>query len=115
MKDFLNNYMKDSTKAFDYARGERLFRKTFEQLSQAFPKGIARPSKGRWGTTPLNLYEGVAVGAAFAVQKAGKLHKDGADKWLGDESLRANTIGATNNPAAVKGRIEFCRDKFLGK
>jgi hypothetical protein len=28
--------------------------------------------------------------------------------------LRRFTTGATNDRSAVKGRIEFCRDRFLG-
>ena len=34
---------------------------------------------------------------------------------MGNSDLRKNTTGATNNKPAVKGRIEFCRDMFLGK
>jgi len=35
--------------------------------------------------------------------------------WLGDEKLVNYTTGASNNKSAVVGRIEYCRDKFLGK
>jgi Protein of unknown function DUF262 len=113
VKDFLNDYMKDATRSFDYAKEEALFKATFLQLASILPHGISRPS--RKGVTPLNLYEGVAVGAALAIMKKGKLHRNGSVAWLGSEELRGYTIGATNSPAAVRGRIEFCRDKFLGK
>jgi hypothetical protein len=115
VKGFLNDYMRAASKSFDYRAGQELFERTFQELAGVFPQGIARPTKGRWGTTPLNLFEGVAVGAALAIQKAGKLRRNGSTKWLGDDRLRSYTIGATNSPAAVKGRIEFCRDRFLGK
>jgi hypothetical protein len=113
VKDFLNDYMKSASKSFDYAKGETLFKDTFLQLAAVLPHGITRPN--RKGITPLNLYEGVAVGAALVVAKKGKLHRNGGVSWLGAEELRKHTIGATNNPAAVRGRIEFCRDRFLGK
>jgi hypothetical protein len=113
VKDFLNEYMKAASKSFDYANGEKIFKDTFLQLASALPHGIARPN--RKGLTPLNLFEGVAVGAALAVLKTGKLHRNGGVSWLGSDELRDHTTGATNNPAAVRGRIEFCRDKFLGK
>ncbi len=112
VKGFLNDYMKAATMAFDHANGEATFRETFSQLAAMLPKGIIRP-QGR-STTPLNLYEGIAVGAALAIKKCGKL-KGKVDVWLGSEELRTYTIGATNNRPSVKGRIEFCRDRFMGK
>ncbi len=111
--DFLNTYMKDAAKSFDYAKGEITFRETFRQLASVFPDGIRRPS--RKGSTPLNLLEGVAVGAALALREKSALRGTEANKWIGSEELRSYTMAATNNLAAVKGRIEFCRDKFLGK
>jgi hypothetical protein len=51
----------------------------------------------------------------MAMQKDGELHRNGSTKWLADEELRKFTTGATNTPSAVRGRIEFCRDRFLGK
>lgn len=113
VKDFLNDYMKDASKSFEYSKGEKIFEDTFGQLAAVLPGGIGRPH--RKGTTSLILYEGVAVGAALAMQKAGKLRGNGVRQWLGSPELRKHTTGATNNPAAVKGRIEFCRDRFLGK
>ena len=111
--DFLNTYMKDATKSFDYDEGEKLFRQTFQQLATVLPEGIRRPN--RKGSTPLNLFEGVAVGAALALQKKSMLHKNDVQQWLESEELKSYTMAATNNLASVKGRIEFCRDRFLGK
>lgn len=66
-------------------------------------------------STPLNLYEGIAVGAALALGKVDQLDTSGIKQWLPSEELRRFTTGATNDLRAVKGRIEFCRDRFLGK
>ena len=110
--DFLNDYMQDSTKAFD-AKRRYEFHDVFRHLAQCFPDGIRRP--GRKGSTPLNLYEGVAVGAALAIRRAGHLVCDNTQKWLGHKQLKKVTTGATNDRRAVIGRIEFCRDRFLGK
>jgi hypothetical protein len=110
---FLNDYMSDSNKQFDYAAKEQVFLTTFAELAKAFPSGLSR--HGRRGTTPLNLYEGIAVGAALALQKSDHLAAKGLDKWMADPKLREFTTGATNNRSAVKGRIEYCRDRFLGK
>jgi len=111
--EFLNTYMQESSKAFDYVSAEAVFMKTFKELARVFPQGISR-GKGR-KTTPLNLYEGVSVGASLALDKMPKLHTGGLDQWLDSEELREYTTGATNDKSAVRGRIEFCRDRFLGK
>jgi hypothetical protein len=105
--------METASKKFDYVWGDAIFSKTFKEIARVFPGGIRRPD--RKSTTPLNLYEGIAVGAALALQSTDKLKVTGLDKWMGSEELRAFTTGATNNRSAVRGRIEFCRDRFLGK
>jgi len=110
---FLNKYMERAGKKFDFVEGESVFRNTFLQLATVLPNGIVRPT--RRGVTPLILFEGVAVGAALALQESKRLHGQGAAKWIGSQELRETTTGFTNSPAAVRGRIEFCRDKFLGK
>lgn len=110
--DFLNDYMKNSSKSFDYEKGEKIFRDTFAKLAAALPNGIVRPH--RKGSTSIILFEGVSVGAALAIQKKKKLDKSNINIWLGSQTLRKYTTSATNNQIAVRGRIEFCRDKFLG-
>jgi hypothetical protein len=110
--EFLNEYMSEATKSFDYDAGKKLFLRTFKQLVRALPNGIVRSPTRR--LTPLNLFEGVAVGAALALKQRGRIVSSGARHWLQSEELRRLTTGATNNRAMVAGRIEFCRDKFLG-
>lgn len=111
--EFLNKYMEHASKQFDYAAGEAVFLKTFKEIARVFPNGIRRP--GGKHTTPLNLFEGIAVGASLALDTVSRLNQSGLDKWMKSEELRKFTTGATNDRSAVKGRIEFCRDRFLGK
>ena len=111
--DFLNSYMKESSKSFKYIGGRKIFTDTFSQISQILSKGIVRGQNRK--ITPINLFEGVSVGAALALQKKGELLGEGAEEWIGSEELRQYTTGATNNRSIVKKRIEYCRDKFLGK
>lgn len=110
---FLNEYMKNASEQFDYLQGAAIFEKTFKEIARVFPGGISRPN--RRSTTPLNLFEGIAVGAALALQNVNRLHTAGLDKWMQSKELRKYTTGATNDRSAVQGRIEFCRDRFLGK
>lgn len=111
--EFLNKYMETASKQFDYVVGEAAFTKTFRELARVFPQGIRRPS-GK-NTTPLNLYEGIAVGASLALDSVQRLNTTGLSKWMASKELRGYTTGATNDRSAVLGRIEFCRDRFLGK
>jgi hypothetical protein len=110
--DFLNKYMEDASKAFDYAKQEKIFDKTFKELARVFPKGITRQNRK---TTPLNLFEGISVGASFALDSTPQLSTLGVHTWVVSGELREYTTGATNDRSAVKGRIEFCRDRFIGK
>ena len=113
VEDFLNDYMQDASNQFAYEPRESEFKNVFTNLAEVFPSGIKRP--GREGMTPLNLYEGVAVGAALALKSNEHLIIDDIEDWMQSEELRKFTTGATNNRQAVRGRIEFCRDRFLGE
>jgi hypothetical protein len=116
VKEFLNHYMEEASKSFDYRSCRKLFDETFKQLAGIFADGLRRPSQGRKiGTTSLILYEGVSVGAALALRKQSTLAANGVEVWLQSPELRSYTTGATNDINAVRGRIEFCRDRFLGK
>jgi hypothetical protein len=111
--DFLNSYMQAATNSFDYVEGSKVFAATFKEVARVLPGGIRRPDARR--TTPLNLFEAVAVGAALALRQVPKLHGAGIAKWLASDELRKYTTGATNDKKSVLGRIHFCRDRFLGK
>ena len=113
VRDFLNQYMGDASKKFDHQNLDKIFRQTFAELAKVFPDGIHRPE--RKSTTPLNLFEGIAVGAALAISEKGRLVTKNMDTWLASPTLRKHTMAATNNRSAVRGRINFCHERFLGK
>ena len=109
---FLNSYMKDASNYFDYNDNQALFRRTFRELARAFPNGIARGQRSR---TPINLYEGVAVGAGLALKAGPNLYIEDARRWIVSQKLHSLTSGATNSRRMVVGRIEYCRDRFLNR
>jgi hypothetical protein len=106
--DFLNDYMYEATKSFNYEKGEAIFKKTFSQLSRILPEGITR---GRT-TTPTNLYEAIAVGAALVIKSGEPLSSNSVD-WIASDEMKALTTGATNSRTRVAARIEYARDKFI--
>lgn len=105
--DFLNDYMESASHLFDYEQGELIFRRTFKELSLIFPDGIRK----RQRLTPVNLFEGVAVGAAITLAKRHKLASKNLD-WVASDEFKALTTGATNTPKMVTGRIEFAAKAF---
>ena len=106
---FLNDYMKSANKYFDYDAGRSIFKDTFRQLAKLFPEGIYR---GTRKSTPINLYEAVAVGAALAIQKNGRIARQRSTDWVSGSELHALTTGATNTKPMVVGRIEYCAKRF---
>lgn len=108
VKDFLNSYMESASKKFSYEKNEKIFRNVFAELAKVLPNGITKGRK----ITPMNLYEGVSVGAAIAWNQNGKLNTTNIEEWLSSEELKKYTTGATNSKSAVIGRIEYCAKKF---
>ncbi len=111
VKDFLNKYMENALKTFDYETNIILFERVFSILAEALPEGIRRPNKA---VTPSSLYEAVTVGAALAYVQNKPLVMAGLDTWIHSDELHQLTTGSTNTKKQVIQRIEFCRDRFLG-
>lgn len=110
VKDFLNDFCRDAAADPRIEERSGRFWATFTFLADVFPQGI----KNRSGVTPVNLYEGVSVGAALALEAAGgNLPIPRSTAWITSDELRSYTTGATNDRSRVTGRIEFCRDRFL--
>ena len=110
VKDFLNGYTEwADNEVGDSKDYRKVFRKTFRYLRKCFPEGIVRNRK----TTPVNFYEGIAVGAALALKKNPELPVAQNLSWTLSEEYKKATTGATNSRVQVKRRIEYARDRFL--
>ncbi|TYB35613.1 DUF262 domain-containing protein [Micromonospora sp. AP08] len=109
VKEFLDEFTIAATEKPSLLRRTKIFDRTFKFLEECFPGGI----KSRKGLTPVNLFEGVAVGAALALQQKSRLAIPEDVDWINGPELRMYTSGATNTRNRVRGRIEYCRDKFL--
>ncbi|HEX9950299.1 MAG TPA: DUF262 domain-containing protein [Rubricoccaceae bacterium] len=107
--EFLNEYMKTKIKSSNYKSDADLFKEVFTQLAHIFPDGIQR---GNRKNTPVNLYEGITVGAALAQMQNGVLLVPPSMDWIDSEELKGFTTGATNSSTMVKGRIEYCARQF---
>ncbi len=109
VKDFLTDYCARAARNPNLDERREVFHRTFQLLARTFPHGL----KTRKGTTPVNLFEGVAVGAALALDAEPDLGPPQSGEWVSSPELKSFTTGATNNRSRVSGRVEFCRDRFL--
>lgn len=110
VKDFLNDYMrKNALRRLTSAHSD-LFKATFAALRKSLPAGISR---GGRGVTPVNLFEGIAVGTALAIKTGKPIRRATLLALLDDDSLRQFTMAATNSRKAVTGRIETVRDALV--
>lgn len=109
VKEFLTDYMIDKTKhAIDPALID-LFKTTMAWLKTELPDGIVR---GRQAT-PINLFEGVAVGAALAIRQNPNPPPGKLAQIMTSDELRKFTNVGTNTKRMVTGRIEYVRDQLL--
>ncbi|MEI9983715.1 MAG: DUF262 domain-containing protein [Aliidongia sp.] len=110
VKGFINDFAAIATEDPKIDERNEIFIETFDYLSKVFPNGL----KTRKGSTPVNLFEAVAVGAALALKIESNIPAIDSTDWLHSDELRRFTSSATNSRPRVRGRIEFCRDRFLG-
>lgn len=106
---FLNDYMLEASTSFDYKKNRSTFEKTFEALAQELPNGIKR---GNRTTTPFNLFEALAIGAADAIEEGIDIRGKNVSVWIDDDELTKLTSGATNSRPRLNSRISYCYDRF---
>ena len=109
--EFLNSYMIRNAKKGPDRKLIDLFEKTMELLAANVPSGISR---GQRSFTPINLFEGIAVGTALALQQKKKIKVEALNNIMNSESLKRFTTAATNNRKMVIGRIEYVKSELLG-
>lgn len=110
VKGFLDEYTISRLDDPGVEERAKIFDETFRFLAECFPQGI----RSRKGVTPVNLFEGIAVGAALALQARPTLARPQDLSWVNGSELKKFTSAATNTRSRVRGRIEYCRDRFLG-
>lgn len=109
VRDFLNDFIAAAAKDPQLQRRRGIFHETFDFLADVFPEGL----RTRKGSTPVNLFEGISVGAALALRENPALRPPSDLAWVYSDEMKRHTTGATNNRSRVTARIEFSRDRFL--
>lgn len=113
VKDFLNEYMGFKTDQFhNKAELDSLFNQTMGTLAAHLPQGIVRAN--RPNSTPLVLFEAVAVGVADLIKDGKAVDQDKLRAILDDDGLKALTTGATNSQNKLAGRINYVAEHVAG-
>lgn len=106
VKNFLNDYMEKKTESFrNEAQLSEIFARTFSTLRLALPNGIVRSS--RPNSTPLVLFEAVAVGAADILTDGGQIDAARLLAAIEAPALKEFTTGATNSLPKLLSRINY--------
>jgi len=108
---FLNDYMANSGEDYDYDSRTALFKAVVKELRRVIGGAILRKNVN-W--TPINLAEGVLVGAAELV-KSGTVRFKPKKNWLSDKALTTYSTKGTNTRRYLNGRIDRARELLTGK
>ncbi|KJH85496.1 hypothetical protein UG46_17425 [Pseudomonas fluorescens] len=111
VKGFLNEYMAQKTEKHANLKPlKTLFETTFTLLEKILPDGIVRSN--RKNTTPLILFEAVAIGVADALSSGKVVDAQKLKTLLDDKKLTALTTGATNSRKKLVDRIKYVKDNI---
>jgi len=108
VQNFLNEFVQGAHADPQIDRRNVVFRRTFAVLARSFPEGLV----GKTGQTPVNLFEGVSVGAALALRLKPELTSPVNPDWIRSDELREYISAATNSRPKVVGRVEFAEIGF---
>ncbi|MGB3223850.1 MAG: hypothetical protein WBB23_13690, partial [Desulforhopalus sp.] len=112
--DFLSKYMKEMNKRTDFKKEKQDFHEMlqFAQriLGHGFPRSITHL------TTPRVRFESLSVGIHLALKTKPDLTIPDDMTWLNSPEFQRHTRSdASNSKPKVVARVEYVRDKILGK
>ena len=108
---FLNDVMAAASEDFDFENGRYLFQTVMQKLAKALNGPLLRTGTA---VTPLNQFEGIAVGAAEALRAGRTVQVPKGKAWLDDEELVRHSTKGTNTVVALNGRIDRARELLSG-
>lgn len=114
VKDFLDDYIKQKQNNFDIKKLSVQFENMLDFADKHFPFGFKKSLNSK--STPRVRFEALSVGIHLALQEKPNLVPPSIYEWLDSDEFKQHTRSdAANNRLKVFGRIEYVRDKLLGK
>ena len=112
--EFLDNYTEEKNKSFDKVAMHDKFQKMLEFVKKHFPNGFLR--KQGVNKTPRIRFEAISVGVWLALKEQPELQPLPTKEWLDSKEFISEISGGNfNAPSKLNSRINFVKDKLLGR
>lgn len=113
VSQFLNQFLSENIQTFNETQYRADFESMLSFVQNNFEFGFAKSKNAT--TTPRVRFEAISVGVALALKEKPDLHIDNVE-WLdSDEFKTLTTSDASNNEGKLAARVEYVRDKLLGR
>lgn len=114
VEPFLAEYLRDHQNRFDKATMKAEFDRMLRFVQTHFPNGFAKSRDSK--STPRVRFEAISVGVNLALRERPTLAPPPVAAWIGSAAFqRHTTTHATNSGKRLRGRVEFVRDRLLGR
>ena len=114
VESFLGEYLSSHRNNFDEDTKEREYHAMLKFVKEFFPSGFAKSPSAK--STPRVRFEAISVGVNLALRQQPKLRPHAVSDWVGSEEFAIQTTThASNSGPRLRARIEYVRDKLLGK
>ncbi len=114
VEKFLTQFLKSNTATFERKRYAAEFRHMLLFVKKFFPYGFAKVPSAK--TTPRVRFEAISVGVTLALRENPTLIPPSVSKWIESPAFEKEvTTHASNSQPRLKSRVEFVRDRLLGK
>jgi len=121
VRNFLLSYVRDANQRLQSPGGELEASSMKAEWShmlgfvrEHFPEGFQKTGRGK--KVPRVRFEAIAVGVGLALRAGQQLTTTGLQGWLESKEFKHwTTSDASNNKLNVVKRLEYLRDKLLGK
>ncbi|HED4436887.1 TPA: DUF262 domain-containing protein [Pasteurella multocida] len=114
VSQFLDEYVSQKENDFNKQELHDKFIKMLKFVQQHFPHGFRKNKTTK--TVPRLRFEVISVGATLALAENPELNPNNIENWLDSEEFISHIRSdASNSRPKVKARIEFVKNKLLGK
>lgn len=115
VNEFVDDYVKEKEKNFNSEKMSDEFESMLDFVDQYFPYGFKKSPNHN--STPRVRFEAIAIGVNLALKETPNLKpSEPVINWINSKDFEDHTTSdAANNRNKVIGRIEFVKNKLLGK
>jgi hypothetical protein len=112
--EFLDDYINDHQESFDESAMKKEFSSMLNFVDKYFPNGFKKSQNNN--SVPRIRFEAISVGVTLALREKPGLVPSNVLHWLESGEFKFHTVSdASNSRPKVIARVEFVRDKLLGR